>query len=239
MAERILVARGVRKVYRNSAGEVTALSGVSFTVDAGSVTAIVGPSGAGKTTLLNVLAGLDRPTDGEVAICGQRLADLDDDAATDFRRRRIGFVFQFFNLIPTMSAYDNVALPLLADRTPRREIAQRVAAVLSATDLGGLARRRASELSGGEMQRVAIARALVMEPRLILADEPTGNLDSATGEKILELMCDRARDADRALLIVTHSPAAAAHADRVLALHDGRIVEERSVGARSVRRGSA
>jgi putative ABC transport system ATP-binding protein len=222
----VLAVRGLVKHYRSGGGEVAALRDVSFSVAPGSVAAVVGPSGSGKTTLLNLVAGLDRPDAGEVTIRGQRLADLDAEAATDFRRRHVGFVFQFFNLIPTMTAAENVAIPLLVEGAGRREIAARAGAALAAVGLAERAARPASELSGGEMQRVAIARALIMRPPLILADEPTGNLDSVTGDGILRLLCTESRAAGRAVVLVTHSYLAAAYADRLLLMRDGTIVEE-------------
>ena len=174
-ADPILDVRQVSKVYRRGPVEVQALHDTSFAVAAGETVAIMGPSGSGKTTLLNILSGLDRPTTGEVRVGGERLSDLDSDAATTFRRRHIGFVFQFFNLLPTITALDNVTLPLLADRVPRREAEHRSADLLAAVGMTHRAHHRPFELSGGEQQRVAIARALVMRPRLLLADEPTGN----------------------------------------------------------------
>jgi putative ABC transport system ATP-binding protein len=221
----ILDVRDVSRVYRRGALEVAALRDVSFTVEAGETIAIIGPSGSGPTPLLNVLGGLDRPTSGEVRIDGARLTDLDPDAATAFRRRHIGFVFQFFNLLPTITALDNVALPLLAERVPWRAAEARAAEALAAVGVEHRASHRPGELSGGEQQRVALARALVMRPRLLLADEPTGNLDSATGEEVLALL-RRAVAADRlAIVMVTHSTAAAAAADRVLVIRDGRLRE--------------
>lgn len=222
----IIEVREVSKNYRTGAGQVAALRGVSLSVTAGSVVAVIGPSGSGKTTLLNLVAGLDHPDSGEVWLRGQRLSELDPDAATTFRRRHIGFVFQFFNLIPTMTAADNVALPLLAEGRPSLEIDERVRELLTAVGLGGKHDRRATELSGGEMQRVAVARALALEPALMLADEPTGNLDSVTGDGILKLLCGVSRPARRAVVVVTHSHLAAAYADHVLTMSDGRIVDE-------------
>ena len=233
MAELIIEARGLWKSYRAGAAAVVALRDVSLAVPPGSVVAVVGPSGSGKTTLLNLLAGLDRPDAGEVTVLGQRLVDFDPEGATEFRRRHIGFVFQFFNLIPTMSVGDNVALPLLADGHPWREIKERVEVVLAAVGLAGKEMRRPSELSGGEMQRVAVARALVMEPALVLADEPTGNLDSVTGDSILQLLCVATQPMRRAVLLVTHSYLATAYADRILVVRDGEIVEELTAAERS------
>jgi putative ABC transport system ATP-binding protein len=226
VADPVLEARELSKAYRAAGGDVAAVRGVSFAIEPGSVVAITGPSGSGKTTLLNLVSGLERPSGGEVIVAGQRLAELDADAATDFRRRHIGFVFQFFNLIPTMTAADNVAIPLLAEGLPRRTIEARMRAALEAVGLAHRADHRAGDLSGGEMQRVAVARALVMEPQVVLADEPTGNLDSVTGDAILNLLCTASRSAGRAMLIVTHSYQAAAYADRTMVLRDGRIIDD-------------
>ncbi len=226
VAKTVLDVRDLSKTHRVSAGEVAALRGVSFTMAPGNVVAVIGPSGSGKTTLLNLVSGLDRPSGGAVRVLGEHLADMDPEAATDFRRRHIGFVFQFFNLLPTMSAGDNVALPLLAEGLSRGEVDRRVRTALAAVGLAGRESRRASELSGGEMQRVAVARALVMDPELVLADEPTGNLDSVTGESILQLLCTASRTARRAVLLVTHSYMATAYADRILVMRDGAIVDE-------------
>lgn len=225
-ASPVLEARDLTKAYRAGSGVVQALRGVSFTVEVGSVVAIMGPSGSGKTTLLNLIAGLDRPTSGSVTVLGEPLEHLRGDAATDFRRRHIGFVFQFFNLIPTMTAADNVALPMLADGRSRAEIARRVPEMLHKVGLEDRATRQATELSGGEMQRVAIARALVMDPPLVLADEPTGNLDSVTGDSILDLLCTASRTDGRAVVLVTHSYRTTAYADRILSVCDGEVVEE-------------
>src|SRR4029450_60398 len=182
----------------------------------------MGPSGSGKTTLLNVIAGLDLPTVGEVYVTGQRLRDLGADEATAFRRRHIGFVFQFFNLLPTMSARDNVALPLMAEHLPRREVEQRTTEMLQAVGLLPRADHRPSELSGGEQQRVAIARALAMRPQLLLADEPTGNPDRAAGEESLRRATE---GCGLSIVRVPHSYTAAAAMDRVLVIRDGVIAE--------------
>ncbi len=218
-----LDVRGVSKVYRRGRLEVVALREVSFRLEAGSALAIMGPSGAGKTTLLNILAGLDTPTRGEVWIAGERLDALDAEAATIFRRRHIGFVFQFFNLLPTLTAAENVGLPLLAERLSRREVTTRAHAALAQVGLADRADHRPDELSGGEQQRVAIARALVLRPRLVLADEPTGNLDSQTGRQIVGLLRALVTEHGIALLAVTHSEAVAHACDRVLEIRDGAI----------------
>jgi putative ABC transport system ATP-binding protein len=227
----VLVATGVSKVYRRGGVAVHAVRDVSFSVAPGSFVAIMGPSGSGKTSLLNILAGLDHPTTGEVRIDGQRLGELGAEDATVFRRRHIGFVFQFFNLLPTMSARDNVALPLLADRRPRREVEQRTAEMLDAVGLRARADHRPSELSGGEQQRVAVARALVMRPRLVLADEPTGNLDTHTGADILALLRHTVTTLGLSIVMVTHSTQAAAAVDRVLVIRDGVLSEDQAASS--------
>jgi len=217
----LVSARGVSKTYRRGRWEVPALRDLSFTVTAGEMVAVTGPSGSGKSTLLNILAGLEQPTRGDVHIAGTRLGDLDVESATVFRRRHIGFVFQFFNLLPTMSAWRNVALPLLADRRARTEVETRVEEALAAVHMTARAEHRPNELSGGEQQRIAIARALVVQPRLLLADEPTGNLDSATGAEVLRLLRTMVATHGLSIIMVTHSDVAAAAADRGVVIHDG------------------
>jgi len=219
----VLEARRLCKRYRRGGVEVDALCDVSITVPGGRAVAIMGPSGSGKTTFLNLLAGLDHPTSGEVLVCGQSLSVLRGDAATVFRRRHVGFVFQFFNLLPTMTARDNVALPLLADRRPLDEIDARTTELLDAVGIRHRAEHRPSELSGGEQQRVAIARALALKPRLLLADEPTGNLDSTAGNEILALLRRCIDWFGLSIVLVTHSPAAAERMDAVFTMRDGRL----------------
>jgi putative ABC transport system ATP-binding protein len=220
----MLSVRDATKTYRQGDTEVNALSGITLDIAAGELVAIVGPSGSGKSTLLHLLGGLDVPTSGDIMIDGASIAHMSDDEVTIFRRRSIGFVFQFFNLMPTLSAEENVALPLLLDGKRNREIRPRVAAALDAVGLGHRRAHRPDELSGGEMQRVAIARALVIEPKLILADEPTGNLDSSTGEQILDLICRANRERGATVVMVTHDAKAAAHGTRLVTMRDGRIV---------------
>jgi putative ABC transport system ATP-binding protein len=220
----MLSVRDATKTYRQGDTEVNALSGITLDIAAGELVAIVGPSGSGKSTLLHLLGGLDVPTSGDIMIDGASIARMSDDEVTIFRRRSIGFVFQFFNLMPTLSAEENVALPLLLDGKRNREIRPRVAAALDAVGLGHRRAHRPDELSGGEMQRVAIARALVIEPKLILADEPTGNLDSSTGEQILDLICRANRERGATVVMVTHDAKAAAHGTRLVTMRDGRIV---------------
>jgi putative ABC transport system ATP-binding protein len=207
---------------------VTALDGVSFTVGAGEMVAVMGPSGSGKSTLLHLLGGLDQASSGSVRIDGVEMTGLDDDALTKVRRDKIGFIFQFFNLLPTLSAFDNVALPM---RLTRRPPAAAKATAGKFLDLVGLSRRAEhlpDELSGGECQRVAIARALVMEPRLLLADEPTGNLDTKTGGEILDLLARVNREIGSTLVMVTHDAGAAAACRRILSLKDGRLESDES-----------
>ena len=219
----ILDVRDLSKTYRIGRRDVPALTDVSFTLAAGRMLAIMGPSGSGKTTLLNLLAGLDRPTQGEVRVAGTRLDLLDADAATVFRRRHIGFVFQFFNLMPTLTAAENVELPLLPERLRLREIRARARAALELVGIDGRADHRPAEMSGGEQQRVAIARALVLRPPLVLADEPTGNLDSTTGGEIVALLRGLVRGEKLALVVVTHADPVAQACDEVAELRDGRL----------------
>ncbi len=222
-------ARDVHRVYRRGAVEVAAVAGVSATIVPGEMVAIVGPSGSGKSTFLNLLGGLDRPTRGEVSIEGRSLAGMSDDERTRVRRDRIGLVFQFFNLLPLLTAAENVSLPLLLAGRPRAEADRRARGILERVGLAARAEHTPDELSGGEMQRIAVARALVTEPAVLLADEPTGNLDTAAGAGVLDLLREatRGEGPGRAVVMVTHDPAAAAIADRVLEFRDGRIVAER------------
>jgi len=214
----------VARVYRSKAGPVTALAGVTASFAAGTFTAVMGPSGSGKSTLLHCAAGLDRPTSGEVILAGTVLRGLSETKLTLLRRRHVGFVFQSFNLLPYLTAGQNVALPLrLAGRRPRRD---EIGAALAAVGLDGRAGHRPAELSGGQQQRVAIARALVTGPQVIFADEPTGMLDSASGHEVLSLLRRLADQQQATVVMVTHDPAAAARADRVLFLADGRLAGE-------------
>jgi len=222
----VISVRDVHKVFRRGETEVSALAGVSLEVAAGEFVSIMGPSGSGKSTLLHLLGGLDTPSRGEIVIDGTAISRMSDDEITIFRRRKIGFVFQFFNLLPTYSAEENVALPLLLDRRRPRDVRSRVAAALEQVGLTHRRRHRPDELSGGEMQRVAIARALVIDPVLILADEPTGNLDTRTGEQILALVRDANRARGSTVVLVTHDARAASYARRVVTLKDGRVVGE-------------
>jgi putative ABC transport system ATP-binding protein len=216
----------VVKTYRQGDVLVRALDRVSLEIGKGELLSVMGPSGSGKSTLLHLIGGLDVPDTGVIEVDGRVLAELSDDDLTIFRRRHVGFVFQFFNLLPTLSAEENVALPLLLDGKRMREVAPRVDAVLEQVGLVERRRHRPDALSGGEMQRVAIARALVIDPLVLLADEPTGNLDSTTGEEVLELLHDTAKRRGATVVLVTHDLRAAAYGDRMLALRDGRVVDD-------------
>ena len=213
----------VRKVYGDGETRVEALRGVDLEIGAGEFVSVRGPSCSGKAPLLNLVSALDIPTAGRIVIDGVDIGTLDDDALTLFRRRRIGLVFQFFNLMPTLDAVDNVLLPVLLERAAGTDDRRRASALLEAVGLAGRAAHKIHQLSGGEMQRVAIARALILEPRLILADEPTGNLDSATGAAILALLQRTAREHGTTVVMVTHDRAAAEAGGRLVRLRDGHI----------------
>jgi putative ABC transport system ATP-binding protein len=214
----------VTKVYQQGKTQVNALNGVTLTLPARQFVAVMGASGSGKSTLLHVLAGLARPTSGTVALFDQPISKMTDDQITALRRRQIGLIFQSFNLLPTMSALENAALPLLINGRSMREARQRAAEWLAVVGLSARAAHRPDELSGGQQQRVAIARALIHEAPLLLADEPTGNLDSKTGEDILSLLHALVSEHGRTVVIVTHDVQAASYADRVVLLQDGRVV---------------
>jgi putative ABC transport system ATP-binding protein len=222
----ILDARGLRKTYQMGEHQVRALDGVDFCVRKGEFVAIMGPSGSGKSTLLHLLGGLDKPSEGEVTLAGQRLSILDDKQATLVRRRNIGFIFQFFNLLPTLSTEENVALPLIIDGQNPRKYEERITYLLELVGLKDRRRHKPDQLSGGEQQRVAIARALVTSPAMVLADEPTGNLDSKTGTVVMDLLRRSCDELGQTVVIVTHDSHAAAYADRVVFLRDGKISTE-------------
>ena len=222
----LVSAVNLRKVYGSGDTAVTALNGVSLQVDPGEFVAIMGPSGCGKSTLLHLLGGLDRPTSGTVMIDGHNLSDLPDAKLTEIRRRRIGFIFQFFNLIPVLNAVENAALPITLDGVRPGEAKTRAAEWLRKIGLGDRLDHRPDQLSGGQQQRVAVARALVAGPALILADEPTGNLDTRASEEIATLLRQVANEWGRAVVIVTHDPRIAAYADRIIFLKDGAIVDQ-------------
>ena len=213
----------VAKIYALGKVEVRALDGVTLTIGQGEFVALVGPSGCGKTTLLNLMAGIDRPTSGEVWFEGERLDYLSDDGLTRLRRTKVGIVYQFFNLLPTLTARENVALPLLLDGLQRGEIEGRVARGLQRVGLTHRAEHWPHELSGGEQQRVAIARAIVAGPRVVLADEPTGNLDSVAGGAVLDLLEELNRGQGQTIVLATHSQEAVRRAGRIVYLRDGKI----------------
>lgn len=210
-------------------GSVRALVDVSLTIGSGERVAVMGPSGSGKSTLLNLICGLDEPTGGRVEIAGVELSKLGDDDRTRLRRERIGMIFQTFNLLPTLTGLENVALPLRLQGVARRAAEERASAMLERVGLKGRANHRPDELSGGERQRMAIARALIFNPPILLADEPTGNLDSATGEGILSLLDELHAEFNTTIVLVTHNEEAASHCDRIIRLRDGRIIRHEAV----------
>ena len=216
----------LEKVHGGGSTAVQALKGVSLEFPAGEFSAIMGQSGSGKSTLLHILGGLDRPSSGRVAVGGVELSGLSDKKLTLLRRERMGFVFQFFNLIPTLTAEENVLLPALISGEKPGKHAERLNEILALVGLAGRREHRPDELSGGEQQRVAIARALIRNPDIILADEPTGNLDSKTSAEILNLLRESAARYGQTIIMVTHDPRAASNADRVVFLSDGRVVDE-------------
>jgi putative ABC transport system ATP-binding protein len=213
---------GVSKYY-NGKRRVVALESVDLAIDRGEMVSIVGPSGSGKSTLLNLIGGLDRPSSGEICIDGQSVATLSDDALTRLRRDKIGFIFQFFNLLPSLTCLENVALPLHLKGLGRREIDKRARELLEMVQLGARIDHLPDELSGGERQRVAIARALAFHPPVLLADEPTGNLDTHTGAEILALIRDLHQHLNSTILIVTHDPTVAGSCPRTVTLRDAHI----------------
>ena len=221
----IVAFRGVTKTYGDGSGLVRALDGVTVDIQPGQFTAVMGPSGSGKSTFMNLAAGLDDPTSGEVWVAGQPLHALDDDARTVLRRTHVGFVFQAYNLVPTLSAIENVLLPFqLAGRGPDAEQRTWVETLMQSLGLADRATHRPGELSGGQQQRVAIARALASRPQIVVADEPTGNLDTRSSREVLSLLRTAAREYHQTIAMVSHDPVAAAYADRILVIADGRIV---------------
>lgn len=224
----VLTATSLSKVYDIGKHQVRALDGVSLHVDEGEFIAVMGPSGSGKSTLLHLLGGLDQPSGGEIELAGEVVSLLSDRDATLLRRRNIGFVFQFYNLLPTLSAQENILLPLIIDGKRTKEYEDKLEDLLMRVGLTERRNHRPSELSGGEQQRVSLARALITEPKLLLADEPTGNLDSRTGNHVMELLAECAEDLHQTIVMVTHDPKAAAHADRLIFLKDGKILKELS-----------
>ena len=214
------------KIYGSGTTAVTALDHVNLTIREGEFVAIMGPSGCGKSTLLHLLGGLDKPTGGEVLIAGHNLTDLNDNQLTELRRRKIGFVFQFFNLIPVLNAVENAALPVTLDGMKSTEAKDKATEWLTRFGMGDRLQNRPDQLSGGQQQRVALARALIADPELILADEPTGNLDTRASDEIAILLRDVSKQYGRTVVMVTHDPRIAAYSDRIIFLKDGKVVDE-------------
>jgi putative ABC transport system ATP-binding protein len=216
----------VRKVYRQGNNEIIALDGVSLDIAKGEFAVIMGPSGSGKSTLLHLIGGLDRPTSGELLVDQRLVGQMADDQVTLFRRTRIGFIFQFFNLLPTLTALENVALPFVLDGRSKEEAEQRATILLDKVGLENRKDHLPEEMSGGEIQRIAVARALAFDPPILLADEPTGNLDSKTGESILSLLRQINREAGCTIVMVTHSQEAAGYGGRTIFFRDGKVEKE-------------
>ena len=223
MSEPIIEVDGLVKTYDTGAILVHALRGVDLTVEKGAMVAIMGPSGCGKTTLLNCMSGIDEPTDGRIMIEGTDLASLDDNSKTSYRAHRMGFIFQFYNLLPVLSAVENVELPLLVSGTSSHDARERAVAALRRVGLEEWATHKPAELSGGQRQRVTIARALVNDPAIVWADEPTGDLDTKTADGIMELMQELNREQQQTFVIVTHDPGIAARCHRTIHMVDGAI----------------
>jgi putative ABC transport system ATP-binding protein len=219
----------VSKTYKQGTREISALQSISFSIRKGEFLSIMGPSGSGKSTLLNLIGGLDQPTAGEIFIDGTPLHGISDEALTLIRRNRVGFIFQFFNLLPLLTALENVGLPLLIDGRPLVQIREKAGRLLNEVGLGERTDHRPDQLSGGEMQRVAICRALIAEPAVLLADEPTGNLDSRASQEILALL-KRLNEYGQTIVMVTHNPKAAAYGSRLITLKDGTLATDVATG---------
>ena len=222
----VLEAANASKQYRMGEIVVSALGGVDFKVEKGEFVAIMGPSGSGKSTLLHLLGGLDKPSGGAITLDGQKISELDDHAVTLARRHNIGFIFQFYNLLPTLTAEENIALPLLIDGKNINRHKKKIDELLNLVGLADRRHHKPDQLSGGQQQRVAIARAFVTDSAIVLADEPTGNLDSKTGDEILQLLRRSCDELSQTIVMVTHDAKAASYADRVVFLKDGQIADE-------------
>ncbi|GAB4267871.1 MAG: ABC transporter ATP-binding protein [Candidatus Promineifilaceae bacterium] len=222
----VLEAREVSKNYQMGEVTVRALEKVGFSVEKGEFVAVMGPSGSGKSTLLHLLGGLDEPSGGEIVLAGEPISHLSDDEVTRVRRQKVGFIFQFYNLVPTLTAEENVALPLLIDGKSVAAYRDKILGLLEMVGLQNRQHHKPDQMSGGQQQRVAIARAFVNDPEIVLADEPTGNLDSKSGTAILELLRRSCDELKQTIVMVTHDPRAASYADRVVFLKDGRIVKQ-------------
>jgi len=229
----LLRTESLSKVYGDAAHPVHALDNVTLSIEEGEFVAIMGPSGSGKSTLLYMLGGLEKPTTGKVWLNDKDISSMTDDALSVLRRTQIGFVFQFFNLIPVLKARDNVAMPLILDGVKREDALRRADEALGRVGLSGRTEHRPAELSGGEQQRVALARSMVTNPAVIMGDEPTGNLDSTASDEVVLLMRKAADEWGRTIIIVTHDPRVAAHADRIVFLKDGKIVDENRMKGQS------
>ncbi len=219
----VVDVRKVRKVYRRDAQEITVLDGIDLQVPEGEFVALMGPSGSGKTTLLNLIAGIDRPTSGQIHVAGTDVGSLTESALARWRSRSVGFIFQFYNLIPVLSAQENVELPLLLERLSSRERRERAMTALKIVGLADRAKHHPRQLSGGEEQRVAIARAIATDPTVILADEPTGDLDRDSADQVLDLLQRLNKEFQKTILLVTHDPVAAERADKIVQLDKGKL----------------
>lgn len=232
--EPVIVVKDLYKVYRIGENRVKALNGVSFTINRGEFCAIVGTSGSGKSTLLNMLAGLEKPTKGEIIIAGEHMEKKTENQLVKFRREHIGFIFQSFNLMGTMNAVENVALPLTFQGVPKKERIKRAKKMVHMVGLDKHWKHKPNQMSGGQQQRVGVARALVVNPEIIFADEPTGNLDSNTSQEIMNLMQNVVREHNQTLIMVTHDNYLASFADKIIRIKDGKIIDMKDNSAGQV-----